>query len=457
MPNRFGAIAPSPNASDTGQNHRRNSSVLGTRTRDSEDLGPDSRPASRARVTTTPPPSPAVMNDINATPRHQRQGVTAPTPRRAQDTFDFNFPNNARQRDLRLIETLRRGLDETTIADWFELVEHVIEAVYDGAVNILSRTSGDPGPREVIADVSDRAVQLLNNLAFRGVHPSIRVHNSQPAHSQSSLDQRLTLLESSVASLGESISARIDSLVHGLPHTPTTTRPTQTTRAATAGGASTQGPQGRSFAAAAAAAPTKNPVRPSTPKKVGPQYIQFVARFRGNPIPRDKRPSNYFIQTAINSRLRNTPSAKNALLMGVDWNDNGNCILFFSPSTDIDAILSLRHVLAPLIAPDREIVISHNTRWSTAVLGNVLVRDYDGGVHDSETILAALKTNPFFAQARITQDPRWLRPLEEISSSRSSVVVAFEDPDGSQLKALTKQRIFAFGDQLRVTHIWKPL
>ncbi|KAI5821977.1 hypothetical protein K523DRAFT_188176, partial [Schizophyllum commune Tattone D] len=47
------------------------------------------------------------------------------------------------------------------------------------------------------------------------------------------------------------------------------------------------------------------------------------------------------------------------------------------------------------------------------------------------------------------QRGRWVRPAESIGW-RSSIVFAFEDPDGSALKSLLKAKIFMFGLPIHV-------
>ena len=66
--------------------------------------------------------------------------------------------------------------------------------------------------------------------------------------------------------------------------------------------------------------------------------------------------------------------------------------------------------------------------------------------------------NPAYASLQIMQKPSWVRPPTSYTiGSASSLVVAFEDPDGSKSKALLASRqLFLFGARAKVTR-WKKI
>ena len=45
----------------------------------------------------------------------------------------------------------------------------------------------------------------------------------------------------------------------------------------------------------------------------------------------------------------------------------------------------------------------------------------------------------------LTQPPSWIRPPKNIEGMKSSVTIAFEDPDGSCAKDILQTQLFMFG------------
>ena len=70
--------------------------------------------------------------------------------------------------------------------------------------------------------------------------------------------------------------------------------------------------------------------------------------------------------------------------------------------------------------------------------------------------MALAAINPSYATLQITQKPSWVRPPSSYThGSASSLSVAFEDPDGTKMKALLTERyLYAFGNRCSVKK-WK--
>ena len=94
--------------------------------------------------------------------------------------------------------------------------------------------------------------------------------------------------------------------------------------------------------------------------------------------------------------------------------------------------------VTPLPPPTRA-----NIKWSKLLINGIPTGASDSrGVYSpKECHLALVATNPFYATLPVTQKPSWVRPPSSYKAdSSSSLVVAFEDPDGERLKSMLAVR-----------------
>jgi hypothetical protein len=101
-----------------------------------------------------------------------------------------------------------------------------------------------------------------------------------------------------------------------------------------------------------------------------------------------------------------------------------------------------------------------NTKWSKILINSVPVMNYDERrpwtpeeCHRTLTI-----HNPSYASLPITQLPSWVRnPTSYKPTDRSSLVVAFEDPDGTRRSSLLASKYLnIFGAKTKIT-CWKEV
>ncbi|KAI5118390.1 hypothetical protein M0805_007524, partial [Coniferiporia weirii] len=185
-----------------------------------------------------------------------------------------------------------------------------------------------------------------------------------------------------------------------------------------------------------------------------PDFIRFVARFFDQPIPSDARPPSKTIIDRIHRVLDAIPTSQHVRFVGAEWNPSGNLIFSFPTSLSIRSITAVLPVLraalrVPLTHP---LMISQDVKWAKVILGRVITRD--SPTHPLFTdaqLLDGLSVNSHFLTLCLTQLPRWLRRPESISSDRSSITFAFEDPDGSLLQQFCARPLFLFGQSARPT------
>ncbi|KAH7314021.1 hypothetical protein B0J17DRAFT_751197 [Rhizoctonia solani] len=171
---------------------------------------------------------------------------------------------------------------------------------------------------------------------------------------------------------------------------------------------------------------------PRKPMNPNDAPLRYVIRFHGQAPSPHERPIPKVISDNINCRLTRTPSARGLQVLGSHWNPSGNVILPFPPNTSEKLVTDHVPVIREALNLSSNQTVSHDMPWSKIMLLSVFARvRSEDPVYSNEVLYEALTRNPAIANLKITQKPRWVRPPEEIKGFKSSIVFAFEDPDGS--------------------------
>ena len=219
--------------------------------------------------------------------------------------------------------------------------------------------------------------------------------------------------------------------------------------------------QKATYAAAAAAAP------PSPPK---PPRASLVIS-----LPDAPSNASLFAQSATQAdmmamlcmeTLASHPQYADVKVSAAKWTPKGNLVVFGGPDTPQDRLLATSHILTSAISsrlsvPGASRILARaNVKWSKVLINGVLL--YGAGPATSPAPSAALHAllvdnNPAYKALKITQMPSWVRApaTYQPTQEKSSLVVAFEDPDGSIARDLIKAKsLFVFGAQATVKK-WK--
>ena len=152
-------------------------------------------------------------------------------------------------------------------------------------------------------------------------------------------------------------------------------------------------------------------------------------------------------------------------LVAVRWTAKGNLVVTGGPAATpqslqtaaphIGAIISLiipSTCTTPIPQPRA------NVKWPKILLNSVPTgASKDRAPYSPDECHSALTaTNPAYSSLSIMQKPSWVRPPSSYTQGTiSSLSVAFEDPDGTKLKAiLTDRYLYAFGTRIAVKK-WK--
>ena len=165
---------------------------------------------------------------------------------------------------------------------------------------------------------------------------------------------------------------------------------------------------------------------------------------------------------ACNEVLQSDARHANVRISAAKWAPSGNLVVFAGPDTNLTQLQSSHHIITSAIEaalPEPTPLASHpNVKWSKLLINSVPTgaTEISPANTREECHQALLHDNPSYRRLRITQLPSWVRkPSEYKPHSASSLVVAFEDPDGSALSSLIAARhLYGFGSQLTIRK-WK--
>jgi hypothetical protein len=107
-----------------------------------------------------------------------------------------------------------------------------------------------------------------------------------------------------------------------------------------------------------------------------------------------------------------------------------------------------------------ELTARANVKWSKILINSVPtgINDTRGPWTSEECHRALIAHNPSYAALKVTQKPSWVRePTTYKIGDHSSLVVAFEDPDGSQRRSiLSSHQLYLLGVRAKVSR-WKEM
>ena len=165
-----------------------------------------------------------------------------------------------------------------------------------------------------------------------------------------------------------------------------------------------------------------------------------------------------------NEALSAVPEFANVRVSAARWTPKGNIVAFAGPDTSLAQLLTASHILTAAIttqvptASPTPISARANVRWSKVLINGVPLGLTASGPHSSKACHVSLITdNPSYSTLKVTQLPSWVRKPSSYlpPADKLSLVVGFEDPDGTIAVQLLKDRhLFIFGVQATVKK-WK--
>ena len=164
-----------------------------------------------------------------------------------------------------------------------------------------------------------------------------------------------------------------------------------------------------------------------------------------------------------NAALAANPQYAHIRVSAAKWTPKGNLVVFAGPSVSHDVLYSaaplINSAVSEALPEDPRISAHLNIKWGKVLINLVPTGVVEG--HPTAHLPATcwqvlLDNNPSLHHLKVCQLPSWVRrPSLFQPGLSSSLVFAFEDPDGTIALTLVKAcNLYAFGAQCRVKR-WK--
>jgi len=179
-----------------------------------------------------------------------------------------------------------------------------------------------------------------------------------------------------------------------------------------------------------------------------------------------KQPSSEIV-TYVNDKLY-SQGHQHIKLSAAKWTSKGNLVLTAHHTvtqaqlTNTTSTITsfLREAYPQYFSVHSTLQARANVKWSKLLINSVPtgVCETRGPWTPDECHRALIAHNPSYSALKITQKPSWVRkPTTYKSGDLSSLVIAFEDPDGSLRRSLLASRqLFLLGVRAKVSR-WKEL
>ena len=164
-----------------------------------------------------------------------------------------------------------------------------------------------------------------------------------------------------------------------------------------------------------------------------------------------------------NAALASDPIHANVRLSAAKWTPTGNLVVFAGPGVSCDALFTTSHLLTTAVSralPEHPTISSRlNVKWGKVLINSVPTGIVEGHphAHSPPTCWQVLiDNNPSFRNLKVCQLPSWVcHPSLFTPGSSSSLVLAFEDPNGTIAPSLIHAcNVYAFGAQCCIK-AWK--
>jgi hypothetical protein len=199
-----------------------------------------------------------------------------------------------------------------------------------------------------------------------------------------------------------------------------------------------------------------------------PSRASLVMNLKGTTLGDiEPRPKPAHLTEIFNEALKSSPQHQ-VRIAATRWTANDNLVLTGGHMTTAQQLRDCTDILALALAEDQSgpdddpLPPPHtrpNVKWSKILINGTptgVLPDRANAYSADECHEALSSENPTYASLLVTQKPSWVRPPSQYTaSSSSSLVAAFEDPDGTVIKTLlTEKHLYAFGARVTVKR-WK--
>jgi hypothetical protein len=179
------------------------------------------------------------------------------------------------------------------------------------------------------------------------------------------------------------------------------------------------------------------------------------------------QPTPAYLTEIFNDALKSSPLHQ-VHIAATRWTAKGNLVITGGHLTTAQQLRDCTVTLSKALSEDQSVpecdpipypLIRPNVKWSKILINGIptgVLSNRDEAYSPDECHEALVNENPSYATLLVTQKPNWVRPPASYTAgSSSSLVVAFEDPDGNKAKTMLADRhLYAFGARALVKR-WK--
>ena len=134
----------------------------------------------------------------------------------------------------------------------------------------------------------------------------------------------------------------------------------------------------------------------------------------------------------------------------------GNFVYSFDSSVPFELITTYEHILLAPFGGTGQLSLSMG--WTHLLAHGVPVWETNWDCFKPDALLKEIKEIPSLKKVHLAMAPRWLKPVEQIKSTYSTITFAISDPYGTITNKLLKGRTALFGKEVVIQRwIDKPV
>lgn len=211
--------------------------------------------------------------------------------------------------------------------------------------------------------------------------------------------------------------------------------------------------------------PSTHPLQPSHQPPARPRLVVQVSRLAPSPSPNVNKLLTHQLVGALTASLRTSAQHSQVNVSAIKWTASGNLVVTAGPDTTAEQLLAasptitsaLKPLLQQIFGQSVNLSATLDVKWAKITLHGIPtgVSHTRQAFDPAECDTDLRSNNPVYRGLKITQRPSWVRnPTSYTPDSSSSLVFAFEDPDGTLARKVIATPFYAFGTATQAKR-WK--
>ncbi|CAE6457046.1 unnamed protein product [Rhizoctonia solani] len=199
--------------------------------------------------------------------------------------------------------------------------------------------------------------------------------------------------------------------------------------------------------------PTPSSKEQQIAKSTEAAAVRFVFRFlHGAPEETRRRLTPLEISRRLKGVFNERMGFHKCRVLEAKWNPKGNLVLIFPSHTNPSTIQRIEQDIRNALGLKSGSVFIRDVKWSKVFISGVPtgITELSDELVSKEEIREEIMKHSVMNGLTITQEPDWTIKPEDIKSEMASIAFAFEDPDGTKLSRVLREKFSLFGYHVRV-------